>query len=72
MRLIKADDKKIWDHAHYLKIKNEMKKLAAEEAKKKDKENLEIDEFKQKLVNMVLRGSVAPKEDIYKYDPDER
>lgn len=45
LKLIKEDDKKIWEHAHYLRIKNEMKKLAAAEAKKKDKASIEIEEF---------------------------
>ena len=50
-----------------------MKKLAAEEAKKKDKTNLEIEEFKSTLMNMVLRGTLVKEEDnIYDYNPDER
>jgi hypothetical protein len=36
MNLIKSEQKKLQEHAHYLKIKNQMQKLAAAEAKKNE------------------------------------
>ena len=59
MRLIKEDNKKIWEHAHYLRIKNEMKKLAAAEAKKKEKVAMEVDDFRSKLVDMFTRETIG-------------
>lgn len=72
MHLIKADKKKIWEHAHYLRIKNEMKKLAAAEAKKKEKVNMEIEEFQKHLIELVQRETLTPPENIYEYNPNER
>lgn len=48
-----------------------MKKLAAAEAKKKEKVAMEVDDFKSKLVDMFTRETIG-QEDIYQYDPDER